>query len=384
MHVWFPIAILVIIVAAILWMSRQMRAELLFRWLPVPLWCYMLPMMAVTVGWLPRGSPIYRTLNDALLPVALGLLLLGIDLAAVLKTGWRALAATAIGSVSIILGAPLVAWLLRSHLPPEAWTGVGTLAATWTGGSMNLLALRMLVHTPEPIFASLIIVDAIVAYSWMALLVALASLQAPIDRWLRAIPLDQPTTHATPLTTSPDTLWKKVACVLCALVLALGSYLVAQHLPLTSLISSRGGWTVLLVTSIALATSCWPAVQQLGRSAPSVGYPCLYVVLAAVGAQANASALQAAPIWLIVGAGIALVHGVSMLVAGRMLRLPLGVLATASQANIGGVVSTPLVGAVYEHRLAPVGLLLAIGLNAIGTYLGICAAFLAKSILGTG
>jgi uncharacterized membrane protein len=45
--------------------------------------------------------------------------------------------------------------------------------------------------------------------------------------------------------------------------------------------------------------------------------------------------------------------------------------AVASQANIGGVASAPIVAAIYEPGLASVGLLLAILGNIIGTYLGI-------------
>jgi uncharacterized membrane protein len=109
--------------------------------------------------------------------------------------------------------------------------------------------------------------------------------------------------------------------------------------------------------------------------------PCLYLVLAAMGAQASLEALRSAPVWVVFGFGVAAVHGAVMLLGGRLLRLPLSMLATASQANLGGVASTPLVGAVYDLRLAPVGLLLAIGCNAVGTYWGLCSAFLAKLLL---
>jgi uncharacterized membrane protein len=104
-------------------------------------------------------------------------------------------------------------------------------------------------------------------------------------------------------------------------------------------------------------------------------------VLAATGAQADLRALWSAPAWLLVGAGVALLHGLSLLLAGRMLRIPLGILATASQANLGGMVSAPLVGAVYHQSLAPVGLLLAMAGNALGTYIGWCAALLCRSLM---
>lgn len=164
--------------------------------------------------------------------------------------------------------------------------------------------------------------------------------------------------------------------------LALAAHRLAGILPPTTLISTRGGWTVLLITTAALGASMIPAVRRLGRCATTLGTPCLYLVLSAMGAQASLAALWAAPLWIVLGAGVAVVHGVVMLAGGRMLRLPLGVLATASQANFGGVVSAPLVGAVYGEGLAPIGLCLAIAGNALGTYLGVASASLARWLIG--
>lgn len=373
----WPVVVLVLMVAAILIASHQPALAALFRWLPVPLWCYGLPMIATSFGWLPSGHLIYRTLVDGLLPFALGLLLLGVDLPSVLRVGWRALAATAFGSAGVVVGGPLIAWTLQGWLPPDAWKGIGTLAATWTGGSMNLLALATILDTPKAMFTSLIIVDALVTYSWMALLVGLAGWRGPIDRWLHAQPLALP--NPTPSAeTNRGAGWAGLACVTVALALTAAALGLAARLPTNSVVSSRSGWVVLLVTTLALVGSLLRPIRRISRVAGSIGMPCLYVVLAAMGAQASFAALSSAPIWISIGVGVALVHGLTMLVVGRLFRLPLAVLATASQANLGGVASTPLVAAVYDQRLVPVGLLLAVGLNALGTYFGLIAATLSR------
>lgn len=353
----------------------------IFRWLPIPLWCYALPMIASSLGWLPRDHPIFQTVIDTMLPFALALLLLGVELRSVLRIGWRALGITAVGSASIVVGVPLVAWLMRAGLPHEAWKGVGTLAATWTGGSMNLLAVRAILDTPQEIFTSLIIVDALIAYSWMVLLMGLASLHTPLDRWLRATPLSLAVVASPADRREQDPRWEWVGCAALAVLFTVGSQQIASVLPTNTLIGSRRGWTVLLVTTLALGGSLIRPIRQRSRRATDLGYPCLYVVLAAMGAQASFLALRASPLWIVVGFGVALVHGLTMLVAGRFLRVPLAMVATASQANLGGVASTPIVGAVYDQRLAPVGLLLAVGLNAVGTYLGLVAASLSRWLM---
>src|SRR3989338_2998323 len=189
MSTLWPIPVLFLIVGGIHAASRQRISEPLFRWLPVPLWCYVAPMLAVEIGLLPREHQAYQALTQKLLPFALAILLLGVDLPSILRTGYRALVATIIGSLSIVVGAPIVGWMLRHHLPLDAWKGVGSLSATWTGGSMNLLSVSSILKTPDSIFTSLIIVDAIISYGWMALLVSLSTVQANLDRWLHAVPI---------------------------------------------------------------------------------------------------------------------------------------------------------------------------------------------------
>ncbi len=376
---WSAVGV-VVIVAAILLANRHPLLQRLFHWLPIPLWCYTLPMVAVSLGLIPANTAAYRALTDAVLPFALALLLLGTDLPAVARTGTKALAAAVVGSVGVILGAASGVWLLRGALPAEAWKGAGALTGTWTGGSMNLLALRSILNIPDAIFAPLIITDAVIAYSWMALLVAASALQKPVNAWLRV------TTSAAPPRAAQERRSqssRRVALAVCgalALMLALGARRLAAYLPVTHLVNSSSGWTVLLITTAALALSLAPPCRRYGASGGVLGYPCLYIVLAAMGAQASLRALQSAPMWILVGVVVVAVHGALLLVVGRWWRIPLGLLATASQANIGGVVSAPLVGAVYDQSLAPVGLLLAMAGNALGTYVGLWAAGLSHGL----
>lgn len=337
-------------------------------------------MLGVSAGWLPRSDPAYRLITPFLLPFALALLLLDVHVPTVWRVGWRALAAMGAGALSIAVATPLIAWLWRTQLPPEAWKGVGALTATWTGGSMNLLAVRTIVETPEVIFTALIVTDALIAYSWMAMLVALSSRQAVIDRWLRAessLAMETPATDSS----SPNAGRAKVLGMVIAAGVVGAALLVSRWCPSIPLIPSRSGWVIVLVTTFSLITASFHAVRRVSHGATAMGYPCLYLVLAAMGAQASLTNLLAAPAWLGIGVGVALVHGATLLLIGRWMRLPLALLATASQANFGGVVSAPLVGALYHEQLAPVGLCLALLGNAVGTYVGLWSASLAHRLL---
>jgi uncharacterized membrane protein len=168
--------------------------------------------------------------------------------------------------------------------------------------------------------------------------------------------------------------------LLCAALAALARGL-SGRLPITPLISSPLGWTILLVSTAALGASAIPPVRRLGHETERLGYPLLYLVLAATGAQGSLQALGSAPMWLVVGLCAVGAQGLLLLAVGRGARIPLGLLATASQANVGGLVSAPLVGATYHPSLAPVGLLLAMAGGAVGTYVGLVAAALSRGLM---
>ena len=370
--------------AGLLVLERVRPFQRVFHWLPIPLWCYGIPMALQTAGWLPTNRAAYLWATDLLFPIALGLLLLGVDLRALARIGTQAMLAMAIGVASVVLSGPLLLLLFRGWLPAEAWKGVGMLAATWTGGSLNMLALRTILNVPDAIFAPLVVVDALVAYSWMACLVSCQNLVGPLNRWLRA---QQPTAPANPTPVDQaepaSRWWAAGLAVLVSAGLAMGCRWLAHPLPTGGLVSSTTGWAVLFVTTLALALSWSRRIRALGQQGSHIGYICLYIVLATLGAQASFKAFLGTPIWAVLGFAWVACHAAILLLAGRWLRLPFGVLATASQANIGGVVSAPLVGAVYDQTLAPVGLLLAVAANAVGTYLGMGAALIAKLLSGS-
>ena len=79
---------------------------------------------------------------------------------------------------------------------------------------------------------------------------------------------------------------------------------------------------------------------------------------------------------------IALIHSGFLILASRWLRAPMFLVAAASQANLGGVASAPIVAELYQRGFASVGLLMAILGNVIGTYLGILSGQIARWISG--
>jgi len=198
----------------------------LFDRLPALVWAFFLPMLSTTFGLLPADSLLYPSLTRYLLPGCLVLMLLASDLASIAKLGRMALLSMAAGCLGIALGASAGYLVLRPWLPPDAWKAAGALAATWTGGSANLLAVATTLQIDPGV---VIIIDTVVGYSWMGFLIWLASRQTRLDAWnganrsvvdaVSAKLADRQVARARPATVADLTLMMGLALGLTALAI---------------------------------------------------------------------------------------------------------------------------------------------------------------------
>ena len=342
--------------------------------LPPPLWCYGLPMVFKGLGILLAPSAPLQEMISLILPAALFLVLLPTPLSRLWKVGPKALLAMLAGSFGIFAGGPIVLWLFQPLLPSDAWRSLPLLCATWIGGSLNMLAVREALQGPQPLLGPMILVDSVIAYSWFAFLLFLTAHQPALNHWLNAKPLffkeDVPSSQRRSLSFWGPWFLGGVVIVQTLVCLAM-STLFPPFLGL-----SQKTWGILLASLLALLLSHTRWAQNETERETYWGQFLLYTVLAALGFQGDIRAFFQTPVFLVVGIVWVAIHAGVLLVAGKLLRLPLGLLATASQANIGGVVSTPLVGAAYDPRFVSIGLLLALLGNVIGTPLGIVCAYL--------
>jgi len=125
---------------------------------------------------------------------------------------------------------------------------------------------------------------------------------------------------------------------------------------------------------VGVGLSLTPAAKLERFGASRWGYLCLYLLLAAIGSKARFQYIFQAPLLIVMAYVWVFIHATLLALYGFFGRVPMFFLVTSSQANIGGTASTPIVAGVYQPSLAPLGLLLAIAGNVIGTYAGILIA----------
>ena len=376
------------LVAGIFWLSSLPRLKKLFDLTPPVIYAYFIPTISTTLGITPPVSTAYDWMVAYLLPTALLLLMVSVDLRSLLRLGPMALFMLVAGTVGILLGAPLALIVFGPVLPEESWKGLAALSGSWIGGSANMMAIAGSVGTPDSLLGPIIVVDTVVGYGWMGVLLLMSAWQHTFDRRTVARTaaiqdtnrrLAEMHAHRHPLE-----LWHAAVLVGFGLGGAVLSVVLGRHLPVLGnpTIISHTTWAVLIVVTGGLLLSFSPVAKLEEVGASRVGFTALYLMMAAVGAQADLKAVLEAPAF--VGAGILWigVHAMVLYVAARLVRAPLFFVATASMANIGGPASAPVVAGIYHPAMAPVGLLMAVGGYILGIYGGLVCAWVLSLIGG--
>lgn len=380
------ILFLALIEIAILKMGSHPRTEGLFKVLPPIFWIYFTPMLASTAGIIDPGHPLYAEIIHFILPASLVLLLIPVDIKAILRLGRPALLMMLTGTAGIIIATPLAVFLFQAWLPAGAWSGFGALSGSWMGGSSNMIAVKEAIGTPDDIFAPMVLVDTLVGYSWMGFLIALSGFQERLDRWNgsnRKI-LDELagkiSPHELPHTRKLK-LWPSFLVLLVAGACAAGVTFTARFFPEIENVITNFAWVIILISTLGILLSLTPVRYLEKCGSTKIGSFLIYYVITAIGAQASLSKMGNVWILIAVGLFIVIFHGTLLFCVWRKVKAPVFLLAAASQANIGGVVSGPIVAAVYQPGLAPVGLLLAILGNITGTYLGIVVSQICRAVM---
>lgn len=363
-----------------------------YRFVPALLLCYFIPSLYNTFGIVdPEQSRLYFVASRYLLPATIVLLTLSVDVPAILRLGPKALILFLTGTAGVLFGGPLAlllfSWIhpesVAGHGPDAVWRGLTTVAGSWIGGSANQTAMKEVFEVSDSVFSAMVAVDVLVANVWMAFLLWLAGESTRIDarngadtsalKELQARVERFEAEHVR-----PASLPELISIVAIAFGITGASHLAADalgpwiartapHLDRFSL-TSTFFWLIVLATTGGLALSFTPARRLEGAGASKLGSVLLYVLIATIGMGMDLGAVLERP-WLFALGGVWIAfHGALLAIVARAIRAPVFYFAVASQANIGGAASAPVVASAFHPSLAPVGVLLAVLGYVLGTY----------------
>jgi uncharacterized membrane protein len=351
-----------------------------------------------TAGKAVHGkSQLYYVASRFLLPAALVLMTLSIDLKAIFNLGYKALIMFFTGTVGIIIGGP-IAILLISIFSPETvggadfdavWRGLSTLAGSWIGGGANQTAMLEIYQYNPQKYGGMVFVDIVIANIWMAILLIGIGKNDKINKWLGAD------------TTAIEELKKKVSAfsqktkrnpsltdLMIMLAIAFGTvgfgHFTATYLSaffedivagiesetwrnIFTFLGSGFFWLITISTIIAIILSFTEAKNYEGAGASKLGSIFIYVLVATIGMKMdlamifdNLGLIAIGVVWMTIHAGL-------LIFIAKLIKAPYFFLAVGSQANVGGAASAPIVAQAFHPSLATVGVLLAVFGYAIGT-----------------
>ncbi len=333
------------------------------------------------------GANIYYVASRFLLPASLVLLTLSIDFKKIRALGWKAVIMFLTGTFGIVIGGP-IALMIMSVINPDVvagdvWRGMTTIAGSWIGGGANQAAMKEIYEVSGELFSSMIAVDVIIANIWMAVLLYMAANAKAIDAKSGAdTSAIEDLRRAVEKFNRENARNPEVKDLILIVAIAFGATAfghivadtlapyIALHWPAAKAYSltSQFFWLIVTVTTLGLIFSTTRLRNFEAVGASKVGTVFIYLLVASIGLHMDITAITKSPWLFVVGAIWMMVHAGLMLLVAKWIKAPLFYMAVASQANVGGAASAPVVASAFHPSLAPVGVLLAVLGYALGTY----------------
>ena len=381
---------------------------------------YMIPALFTTLGWI---APEWESLNSSgeittgtsnlyyvasryLLPAALVLMTLSIDLKGVVNLGWKALIMFLTGTLGIIIGGP-IAILLISMISPETvggigpdavWRGLSTLAGSWIGGGANQTAMLEIYGYNQKLYGGMVFVDIVVANIWMALLLIGIGKSDKINKWLKADTaaietLKDKVSNFTESVKRTPTLNDIMVMIgiafgtvsfahLCSGFLApfFSDYIATinseTYRNIFTFLGSSFFLMISIATIIAIALSFTKAKNYEGAGASKFGSVFIYILVATIGMKMDLTLIFDNTGLIAIGVVWMTIHALLLISVAKLIKAPYFFLAVGSQANVGGAASAPIVASAFHPSLASVGVLLAVFGYAVGTIAAIACTIL--------
>lgn len=348
------------------WAERQ-------RWgrkLSGPMWAILFGLALSNLGVVPTASPTFSMVSDLLVPAAIPLLLFGADLRRILQVSGPMLLAFLLGVAGTVAGA-----LIGFHLLPLGEEGAaltGAYTATYTGGSMNFVAVsKALGFEASSQYAAAIAADNLVSTLYLLALVALPA-WALARRWWRSPIMDEAGEGAGWMDGHDGGL--RIDHLAIALALSLAICAAGQAM---ATVLGIPRFAILFITALALlAANLAPAQLARLRGDFALGMLFMNLFFVTVGAAAHLpSLLRDAGLLLPFALIIVGVHALVLLAGTRLLRIDLAEALTASNACILGPSTAAAVaaGSGWRGLVTPAILVGVLG-YAVANFLGVAIA----------
>ncbi len=374
------IAFLMFIAGALLALEKYTKWKI-FNVVPPLVFIYVLNMVFCTMGLYASDacSDTYSALKNNLLYAMIFVMLLRCDFKKLAKLGGRMVAIFLGCSLTLFIGFLIGYPIFKHALGTDTWAAVAALFASWVGGSANMAAMQAALPVDAGAYSCALALDTVCYSLWIALLL-LAVRYAP--KWNKATKADTSKLQAVADAAAAEVAKERrsadsadwIFLIGLSLIVSAVSQFVGVKLSETLTnaglaVFDKGTITTLFVTVLGLICALTkigklPAVEELSNVY-------LYAVVSLLASTASVVDLISAPMWVVYGVFILVVHVVLMYLLSKIFHWDLCMVSTASLANIGGSASAPIVASAYDASYAGIGVLMGVLGAAVGNFFGI-------------
>ena len=354
------IAFLMFLAGGLLALEKYTKWKV-FNVVPPLVWIYVLNMIFCTMGLYASDacSAVYSALKNNLLYAMIFVMLLRCDFRKLAKLGGRMIAIFLGCSLTLGLGFLVFYPVFMGPLGggEKTWAAVAALYASWVGGSANMAAMQDALPVDSGAYSCALALDTVCYSVWIALLL-LAVRYA--NKWNKA----------TKANTSGDWIFLiGLSLLVSAISQSVGAAMNAGLANVGLDMFDKGTCTTVFVTVLGLICAMTPLGKLPAVEEMSNIY--LYAVVSLLASTASVTDLLSAPMWVVYGMLVLVLHVVVMFILSKIFHWDLCMVSTASLANIGGSASAPIVATAYDASFAGIGVLMGVLGAAIGNLLGL-------------
>lgn len=354
-------------------------AQKIFAFAPPVVLIYLGLMLLCSVGFwnLETTAQTYSAVKNPLLYAMLFLMLLRCDLRKIIKLGPKMLIGFFSATLSIALGFIVAFAIMKGAIGEDAWKALGALCGSWMGGAGNMLAIQEALNVSESAMAYPLVVDSICATVYIVFLLWIIGFSNKFNKWTKAdtsvINSIGDSLRAEAEGNKKPFIWQNISLLIGSglFVSAISSgigEMINRYLP----IFDKSTWTVLVVTAIGVILAMTPFGRIRGTE--ELSNALLYIVIALIASRADLGSIGNAPMWLVTGFIVLIIHVLVMILLAKLLKLDIFTCAVASLANVGGTATAPVLAGTYNSALVPVGIIMALLGYVVGTGGGLIVA----------
>ena len=346
---------------------------------------------------IPTEAPVYDAVWDYVVPLAVPMLLFNADIKKIGRDSGRVLIIYLFSGIGTILGG-FVAYFALKNAIPALNDIVPMFVGTYTGGSVNFVAMSQQYKVPGATVSAALVADNLLMALYFFSLMALPTM-AVIKKHYK-MPLvnaleQQSESDMEANKTMAAKYWgaKEISLKDIAFTVALSFVIVAVSDKLATLFGDLfkgegavsailggllGNKYLLMTTITMIIASAFPKQISSIRGSQEIGTFLIYLFFAVIGAPASIGLiLRESPLLLVFALIVVLINLVVSLIFGKLFKFNIEEIIIASNANVGGptTAAAMAVSKGWTELIVPALLVGTLG-YVIGNYYGILSGIL--------